>query len=108
MGQLTAMPRSIRIEYPGAIYHVMARGTRREPIFLDEEDRRYFLKTAGEACTMTGWRAHAWVLMSNHYHLLLETPEPNLSVGMHWLQTSFWRRTGGGEGNLRVRHPCLF
>jgi REP element-mobilizing transposase RayT len=58
------MARSIRIEYPGAFYHVMARGNRREAIFLDEEDRRFFLKAVGEACAMTGWRVHAWVLMS--------------------------------------------
>ena len=86
------MPRSIRIEYPGAFYHVMARGNRREPIFLDEADYRYFLKTFGEACEMTGWRAHAWVLMSNHYHLLIETPTANLVEGMTWLQKAYTRR----------------
>ncbi len=68
------MARSIRIEFPGAFYHVMARGNRREPIFQDEEDRRFFLRTLAEACSMTGWRVHAWVLMGNHYHLLLEVP----------------------------------
>ena len=62
------MPRSIRLEYPGGFYHVMARGNRREKIFLDDTDRQFFLKTLGEACGMTGWRVHAWVLMSNHYH----------------------------------------
>ena len=86
------MARSIRIQYPGAFYHVMARGNRRESIFLDEDDRRYFLKTLGEACGMTGWRVHAWVLMGNHYHFLLETPEPNLVSGMQWLQNSYTRR----------------
>jgi len=60
----------------------MARGNRRENIFLDDEDRGFFLRTLGEACERTGWRVHAWVLMSNHYHLLLETPEPNLVEGM--------------------------
>jgi len=53
-------------------------------IFLDDADRLYFLKTLGEACSKTGWRVHAWVFMSNHYHLMLETPEPNLVVGMKW------------------------
>ncbi len=86
------MPRSIRIEYPGAFYHVMARGNRREAIFLDEDDRRYFLKTLGEACGMTGWRVHAWVLMSNHYHLVIETPTANLVEGMKWLQNAYTRR----------------
>ena len=80
------MPRSIRIEYPGAFYYVMARGNRREAIFRDEADRRFFLKTLGEACAMTGWRIHAWVLLNNHYHLFVESPEANLSKGMQWLQ----------------------
>ena len=61
------MARSIRIQYPGAFYHVMARGNRREAIYRDDDDRRFFLKTLGEACGKTGWRVHAWVLMSNHY-----------------------------------------
>ncbi len=86
------MPRSIRIEFPGAYYHVMARGNRRENIYLDEDDRRFFLKTLAEACVMTGWRVHAWVLMSNHYHLFLETPEANLVAGMQWLQNTYTRR----------------
>ena len=86
------MPRSLRIEYPGAYYHVMARGNRREAIFRDEEDRHFFLKTLGEACGMTGWRVHAWVLMGNHYHLMLETPEANLVAGMGWLQNAYTRR----------------
>ena len=91
------MARSIRIEFPGAFYHVMARGNRREAIFPDDDDRRFFLHTLGEACGRTGWRVHAWVLMGNHYHLLVETPEPNLSVGMKWLQNAFTRR-------FNVRH----
>ena len=86
------MPRSIRIEFAGAVYHVMARGNRRGAIFLDDEDRRMFLKTLGEACQMTGWRLPAWVLMENHYHLMLETPEPNLVEGMKWLQNTYTRR----------------
>ncbi len=60
------MPRSIRIEHPGALYHVMARGNRREPIYRDDDDRRFFLAAMGEACERTGWRVHAWVLMINH------------------------------------------
>lgn len=91
------MARSIRIEYEGAYYHVMARGNRREAIFLDDEDRKGFLSTVGEACAMTGWRVHAWVLMSNHYHLMIETPEANLVAGMKWLQNTVTRR-------FNVRH----
>lgn len=86
------MARSIRIEYSGAFYHVMARGNRRENIYLDDDDRRFFLKTLAEACGMTGWRVHAWVLMGNHYHGLIETPEANLVAGMQWLQNTYTRR----------------
>ena len=60
----------------------MARGNRREEIFRDDEDRRFFLKTLGKACGMTGWRVDAWVLMGNHYLLFIETPDANLSAGM--------------------------
>jgi REP element-mobilizing transposase RayT len=70
--------RAVRIEYGGAFYHVMVRGNRRERIFRDEADRLLFYQTLGEACERTGWRGHAWVLMSNHYHLMVETPEANL------------------------------
>ena len=91
------MARSIRIEFPGAFYHVMARGNRREAIFKDDLDRSRFVETLGEACGMTGWRVHAFVLLSNHYHLMLETPEPNLVAGMKWLQNTVTRR-------FNVRH----
>jgi len=72
--------------------HVMARGNRREPIFLDDEDRESFLKALGEASQMTGWEVHAWVLMSNHYHMVIRTPVANLVEGMKWLQNTFTRR----------------
>jgi REP element-mobilizing transposase RayT len=86
------LARSIRIEYPGAFYHVMARGNRRESIYRDEKDQRTFLRTLAEACGMTGWQVHAWVLMRNHYHLLIQTPEANLVAGMQWLQNTYTRR----------------
>ena len=86
------MARSIRIQAAGAFYHVMARGNRREAIFHDDDDRRFFLHTLGQACERTGWRVHAWVLMGNHYHLFLQTPEPNLVAGMSWLQNTLTRR----------------
>jgi REP element-mobilizing transposase RayT len=71
----------------------MARGNRRETIFHDDDDdRRFFLATLSEACAMTGWRVHAWVLMGNHYHLFIETPEANLVAGMSWLQNTLTRR----------------
>ena len=59
------MPRSLRIEYPGAIYHVMNRGDRREPIFLDDVDQEKFLTTLTEACTKTIWRGHAFRVIHN-------------------------------------------
>lgn len=86
------MARGIRVEYPGAFYHVMARGNRREHIFRDDRDRRFFCQTLAEACQRTGWKVHAWVLMSNHYHLMIETPEANLVTGMTWLQNTYTRR----------------
>jgi len=72
------MPRKLRVEYPGATYHVMSRGNRREDIFLNDVDRHNFIKTLAEACQKTGWQVHAYCLMRNHYHLLLETPNANL------------------------------
>src|SRR5262249_33645708 len=82
---LYAMPRKLRVQYPGAIYHLMNRGDRREAIFEDDEDHHRFLKNLGEACDKTGWQVHAYCLMSNHFHLVLETPQPNLVAGMKWL-----------------------
>ena len=86
------MPRQPRFEYPGASYHVMCRGNRGEPIFEDDGDREMFLATLVEAKVMMGWKIHAYVLMSNHYHLLLETPEPNLVAGMKWFQGTYTQR----------------
>src|SRR6266853_860196 len=86
------MARAIRLQYAGAVYHVMARGNQGDPIFRDVQDRRVWLETLGEACQKTGWRIHAYVLMGNHYHLLLETPEANLVEGMKWLQGAYTQR----------------
>ena len=86
------MARKIRIEYAGAAYHVMARGNQGRDIYGDDPDRKLWLETLGEACEKTGWRIHAWVMMNNHYHLLLETPEANLVVGMKWLQGTYTQR----------------
>ena len=88
----SVMARKPRIEYAGAVYHVMSRGDRQNDIFRDDRDRRVFLDTLSEACSRQGWLIHAYVLMGNHYHLLLETPEPNLVVGMKWLQGTYTQR----------------
>jgi putative transposase len=79
------MARKLRLEYPGAIYHVMNRGDHREPIFRDDRDRARFIETLGETCAKTDWQVHAWCLMGNHFHLVLETPQANLVAGMKWL-----------------------
>ena len=76
------MARKLRLEYPGAIYHLLYRGDRREPIFKDDTDRRSFLEFLAQGCARTGWQVHAYVLMPNHFHLVVETPHANLVVGM--------------------------
>lgn len=86
------MARKLRIEYPGAIYHVMNRGDRQEPIFKDDADRRRFLDTLGEACGKAGWRAHALCLMPNHFHLVVETPRGDLVAGMKWFLGTYTSR----------------
>jgi putative transposase len=86
------MARQLRLEYAGAIYHVMSRGDRQEAIFLDDEDRRRFLKTLGEACEKAGWQVHAYCLMGNHFHLVVETPQPTLVAGMKWFMGTYTQR----------------
>lgn len=86
------MPRAPRIVYEGAIYHILARGDRREPIVFDDGDREMFVATLSKVCAKSGWEVFGWVLMDNHYHLVLRTPEPNLVEGMKWFQNAFTRR----------------
>jgi len=83
------MPRTVRVQYPGAIYHVMSRGDQRDDIFFDDVDRHDFLKTLAEASQKTDWQVHAFCLMRNHYHLVVETPNANLVAGMQWLQSTY-------------------
>ncbi|MDR3378468.1 MAG: transposase, partial [Verrucomicrobiae bacterium] len=80
------------MEFPGAIYHVMSRGDRREAIYHDEVDRQEFLKTLAEACLKTGWQIHAFCLMGNHFHLVVETPSASLSAGRHWFLSAYTLR----------------
>jgi REP element-mobilizing transposase RayT len=77
--------RPLRIEFPGAVWHIISRGNERRDIYRDDDDRRRFLGFLAHAIREHHWRLHAWVLMSNHYHLLLETPEAGLSLGMKYL-----------------------
>ncbi|MEA3224846.1 MAG: transposase [Planctomycetota bacterium] len=86
------MPRKPRIEYEDAIYHVMNRGNYRYDIFLVEGSGEVFEKSLFEACGRFGWVLHAYVAMSNHYHLALQTPDANLVKGMQWFQSTFGNR----------------
>src|SRR6516164_141086 len=86
------MARKLRLQYPGALYHVMNRGDRHEPIFKDNQDRLRFMETLAEACAKTRWRIHAWCLMPNHFHLVVETPRGNLVAGMKWLLGTYTGR----------------
>lgn len=86
------MARPLRIQFEGAFYHVMSRGNKKENIFFEQQDYWSFLNTLEQACERFGWIVHAYCLMTNHYHILLETPEANLSKGMHFLNGVFTQR----------------
>ncbi|MCW5551574.1 MAG: transposase [Verrucomicrobiae bacterium] len=86
------MARKLRVQYPGAIYHVLNRGDRREEIFKDDQDRERFLETLGEVCAKTGWQVLACCLMANHFHLVVETPQANLVAGMKWFLGTYTSR----------------
>ncbi len=96
------MSRPLRIEYPGAFYHVTARGNAREPIFLDDDDRTLFLTVLARTVEHMDWRCHAYCLMDNHYHLLIETPQGNLARGMRQLNGVYTQRFNRRHG--RVGH----
>jgi putative transposase len=83
------MPRKLRVQYPGAIYHVMSRANGKGDIFRNDVDRQDYLKTLAEACQKTGFQIHAWCLMRNHSHLVVETPNANLVAGMAWLLSTY-------------------
>lgn len=79
------MARPLRLEYSGALYHITSRGNERKKIYREEQDFKLFLKVLAQVVEDTNWLCHSYCLMPNHYHLLLETPEPNLSKGMRQL-----------------------
>lgn len=83
------MPRKPRIEYPGACYHVLARGNEKRDIFRDDQDRYRLLRFLDETRKDFSLMIHAYVFMPNHYHIVVETPEPNLSKAMHYLNTKY-------------------
>lgn len=91
---------------PGGIYHVVSRGVRKLPMFTDDRDRRQFLSLLEVTRQRYGWELHSYVLMTNHFHLLLTTPEPNISLGMQYLNGRYcawfnWRH--GFEGHVVER-----
>jgi putative transposase len=88
---------------PGGIYHVTARGNRRQAVFVDDFDRRRFVEILERVVRRRRWRDRAHCLMSNHYHLIVETPEPTLSTGMHALNSVYASRFNerhGVDGHL--------
>lgn len=93
------MARPIRLEFPGAIYHVTTRGNGGDDVFLDDQDRILFLTVLGEVVSRSGWLVHAYVLMDNHYHLLIETPNGNLSRGMRQLNGVYTQRFNSLHGS---------
>jgi REP element-mobilizing transposase RayT len=96
------MARPLRLEYPGAVYHITARGNAREPIFLNDEDREAFLTVLASVVDRFNWLCHAYCLMEDHYHLLVETPDANLSRGMRQLNGVYTQ--GFNRRHNRVGH----
>lgn len=97
------MARKLRIEYPGALYHVINRGNYRTDVFASDGAKDAFLSCLGEACEKSGWKVQAYVVMRNHYHLALETPRGNLVDGMQWLQSTYasrFNRMRGEHGHV--------
>jgi putative transposase len=105
------MPRPLRIQYPGAVYHVTNRGHEPQAIFADAGDARRFLELLEEIAAPLGWRCYAYCLMTSHYHLVIETPEPNLSAGMQAFSgrytQDFNRRHGRGGHLFRGRFHAI-
>jgi putative transposase len=96
------MSRPLRIEFPGAIYHVTARGNEKKAIVRHDGDREEWVSTLSHACERFGWRCLAWCLMDNHFHLVLETPTANLARGMRQLNGRYAQRFNGRH--KRVGH----
>ena len=96
------MARPLRLEFPGAVYHVTSRGNGRAAIYLDDGDREVFLDVLGEVCRRMHWVCYAYCLMTNHYHLVIETLDPNLSRGMRQLNGVYTQQFNRHHG--RVGH----
>jgi len=97
-----SMARPLRIEFSGAVYHITSRGNERKAIFRDDQDRKMFLTTLEDVTHRYNWLCHAYCLMENHYHVLIETPDGNLSIGMRQLNGVYTQRFNMRHG--RVGH----
>jgi putative transposase len=111
--QVEGMARKLRLEYAGAMYHVINRGNYRADIFASDGAKEAFIACLFDACAKAKWRLHAYVIMRNHYHLALETPEANLIAGMTWLQSTYanrfnrFRKENGHVFQGRYRAPVV-
>jgi REP element-mobilizing transposase RayT len=106
---MAGMPRHLRLQYHDAIYHVMARGNGRQDIVRDDDDRRRLQDYLGRAVVRCSWRVYAFVIMSNHLHVVLKTPEPNLARGMQALLSSYantWARRHRFAGHVFQGRYC--
>jgi REP-associated tyrosine transposase len=106
------MPRPPRVQFAGAVYHLMNRGVRGEDLYTDAREHAHFLALLAETCVRYEWRLGSYCLMGNHYHLLVTTPEPTLSVGMQWLNSCYaqwfnWRHRHQGHAFFRRFHSVL-
>ena len=96
------MSRPLRLELSGGLYHVTSRGDQREDIFVDDIDREAWLETLAQCCERYNWAIHAWCQMTNHYHLVVETAEGNLSAGMRQLNGVYTQKLN--RRHTRVGH----
>jgi len=97
------MARPLRLEFAGALYHVTSRGDHQDAIYLTDDDRSAYLEILGDVCERYNWIVHAYCLMDNHYHILIETPDSNLSKGMRQLNgvyTQYFNRTHKRVGHV--------
>ena len=92
------MSRALRLDFSGVLYHVTSRGDNRKTIYCDEDDFEIFLSVLNYVCKQYNWVIHAYSLMTNHYHLLVETPDANLSKGMRQLNCVFTQK-------INKKHP---
>lgn len=94
------MARSPRVDYPGAVHHVTSRGHRKRSIFLDDRDRRHFLELLEMVALRYRWTVTVYTLMTNHFHLVIQTQKPNLGIGMRHLNSAY-------VGWFNKRHDCI-